>query len=100
MVGTGVGEDYVAGQNDYLAKQLSVPEMPAKVQKPTRLDDRGRLGGNAMSVSTVSGDGEYEVMAEIVNYGGMFGERVAAIHIQFVADEDLLPYRSLQSRDT
>ena len=37
-------------------------------------------------------------MAEIVDYGDLMGERVAAIHIQFVHDEDIEPYRKAYSK--
>jgi hypothetical protein len=78
---------------DGLAVQLLDPECPAKVDKPTRLEDYGTTEGNALSLSTGFGDGEYTVVAEIVDYGEHVGERVAAIHIQFVHDEDIDPYR-------
>jgi hypothetical protein len=76
-------------------KQLVDPPTPAKVANPTRLEDYGTTGGNALSLSTGYGDGEYEVIAEIVDFGGMVGERIAAIHMQFISSEDIAEAKKL-----
>jgi len=41
-----------------LAVQLVDPERPAKVDKPTRLEDYGTTEGNSISLNTGFGDGE------------------------------------------
>lgn len=71
-----------------LARQILDPAFPAK-ENPKKLEDYGTTAGNALSLKTGFGDGEYSVVAEIVDFGEPFGERVAAIHIQFLATEDI-----------
>lgn len=46
------------------------------------------MGGNAVSLKTGMGDGEYSVTAEIVDFGESIGECIAAIHIRFIGTED------------
>ncbi len=77
------------------AKQLFDPPTPAKVANPTRIEEFGTSGGNALSLSTGFGDGEYEVFAEIVDFGGMVGERIASIRMQFIADSDIAKAKRL-----
>jgi hypothetical protein len=72
-----------------LSKQILDPATPAKVPDPQKLSDYGTTAGNALSLHTGLGDGEYTVTAEIVNYGGLWGERIAAIHIRFVDAADI-----------
>lgn len=74
--------------DDKSARQILDPEVPAK-ENPKELKDYGTTPGNALSLKTGFGDGEYSVIAEIVNFGEPFGQRIAAIHIQFLADEDI-----------
>jgi hypothetical protein len=71
-----------------LVRQIVDPPVPAK-ENPKELKDYGTTAGNALSLKTGLGDGEYSVIAEIVNFGSLLGERIAAIHIQFLADEDI-----------
>ena len=71
-----------------LARQILDPPTPAK-ENPKKLKDFGTMGGNALSLYTGFGDGEYSVIAEIVDFGEPIGQRIAAIHIQFVATEDI-----------
>jgi hypothetical protein len=71
-----------------LARQIVDPPVPAK-ENPKKFKDYGTTGGNALSLHTGLGDGEYSVIAEIVNFGPPLGERIAAIHIQFLATEDI-----------
>ena len=71
-----------------LARQILDPAVPAK-DNPVKFKDYGTSAGNALSLNTGLGDGEYSVIAEIVNCGPLLGERIAAIHIQFMADEDI-----------
>jgi len=51
--------------------------------------DYGTSGGNALSLRTGLGDDEYSVVAEIVDFGEPFRQRIAAIHIQFLASADI-----------
>jgi hypothetical protein len=71
-----------------LARQILDPSTPAK-ENPKELKDFGTMGGNVLSLYTGFGDGEYSVIAEIVDFGEPIGQRIAAIHIQFVATEDI-----------
>jgi len=71
-----------------LARQILDPAVPAK-DNPKKLKDYGTTAGNALSLKTGFGDGEYSVIAEIVDLGEPLGQRIAAIHIQFLADEDI-----------
>lgn len=71
-----------------LSRQILDPAVPAR-DNPKELKDYGTSGGNALSLKTGFGDGEYSVIAEIVNFGSLLGERIAAIHIQFLATEDI-----------
>jgi hypothetical protein len=71
-----------------LARQILAPPTPAK-ENPKKRKDFGTTGGNALSLNTGFGDGEYSVIAEIVDFGEPIGQRIAAIHIQFVATEDI-----------
>lgn len=97
--GQMLGGNGVSGDTN-LTKQLLDPEQPPKAANPTRLDECGKTAGNALSLKTGLGDGEYEVLAEIIDYGGIVGQRIAAIHMQFVADEDLVPYRRKPKKQT
>jgi hypothetical protein len=74
--------------DDKLARQILDPETPGK-ENPKELKDYGTTAGNAISLRTGFGDGEYSVIAEIVNFGEPLGQRIAAIHIQFLADENI-----------
>jgi hypothetical protein len=69
-----------------LARQILDPPSPAK-ENPKKLKDFGTTGGNALSLNTGFGDGEYSVIAEIVDFGEPIGQRIGAIHIQFLATE-------------
>ena len=71
-----------------LARQILDPPTPAK-ENPRKPKDFGTMGGNALSLSTGYGDGEYSVIAEIVDLGEPMGQRIAAIHIQFLSTEDI-----------
>lgn len=71
-----------------LVRQIVDPPVPAK-EIPKKLKDFGTMGGNALSLYTGFGDGDYSVIAEIVDFGEPIGQRIAAIHIQFVATEDI-----------
>jgi integrase len=71
-----------------LSRQIWDPPIPGK-ENPKELKDLGTTGGNALSLNTGVGDGEYSVIAEIVDFGEPFGQRIAAIHIQFLATEDI-----------
>ena len=71
-----------------LARQVVDPPLPAK-ENPKEPKDYGKTGGNALSLHTGFGDGEYSVFAEIVSFPPPIGERIAAIYIQFLADEDI-----------
>lgn len=71
-----------------LARQILDPPIPAK-ENPKKLKDFGTTGGNALSLNTGFGDGEFSVIAEIVDFGEPIGQRIAAIHIQFLATEDI-----------
>jgi hypothetical protein len=71
-----------------LSRQIFDPPVPAK-ENPKEIKDFGTHGGNAISLETGLGDGEYSVIAEIVNCGPLLGDRIAAIHIQFMASEDI-----------
>jgi hypothetical protein len=71
-----------------LSRQIWDPPIPAK-ENPKELKDYGTTGGHALSLNTGFGDGEYSVIAEIVDFGKPFGQRIAAIHIQFLATEDI-----------
>jgi len=71
-----------------LAREIFDPPVPAK-ENPKEIKDYGTTGGNALSLNTGFGDGEYSVLAEIVDFGEPIGQRIAAIHIQFLADEDI-----------
>jgi len=71
-----------------LARQILDPEVPAK-ENPKEIKDYGTSAGNALSLETGLGDGEYSVIAEIVNFGEPLRQRIAAIHIQFLGDEDI-----------
>ncbi len=71
-----------------LARQILDPEVPRK-ENPKKHEDFGTTAGNALSLRTGLGDGEYSVTAEIVDCGEPLGERIAAIHIQFMATEDI-----------
>ncbi len=71
-----------------LSRQILDPETPGK-ENPKEIKDYGTSAGNALSLKTGFGDGEYSVIAEIVDFGGLVGERIAAIHIQFLATEDI-----------
>jgi hypothetical protein len=64
------------------------PAIPAK-KDPKEPKDYGTSAGSAISLRTGLGDGEYSVIAEIVDFGEPFGQRIAAIHIQFLATEDI-----------
>ena len=70
------------------ARQILDPHVPAK-ENPKGPGDYGTSAGHALSLKTGSGDGEYSVIAEIVDFGEPFGQRIASIHIQFLADEDI-----------
>jgi hypothetical protein len=48
------------------------------------------MGGNPLSLITGYGDGEYSVIAEIVVFGEPIGQRIAAVHIQFLATEEIV----------
>jgi len=67
---------------------------------PDKFDPKnyGTSGGNALSLSTGFGDGEYEVFAEIVDFGGILGERIASIRMQFIADEDIAEAKKLAKK--
>lgn len=82
-----------------LGREIVDPATPAK-PNPTKLQDFGTSEGTFVTLNTGLGDGHYDVYAEVVNYGGWIGERVAAIHMQFVADEDLVPYRGSKEKVT
>lgn len=71
-----------------LARQIFDPPVPTK-ENPKEIKDYGTTGGNALSLKTGLGDGEYSVIAEIVDFGEPLGQRIAAIHIQFLATEDI-----------
>lgn len=71
-----------------LARQILDPPTPAK-ENPKKLKEFGTTGGNALSLNTGFGDGEYSVIAEIVYFGEPIGQRIASIHIQFLATEDI-----------
>jgi hypothetical protein len=71
-----------------LSREILDPATPGR-ENPKELKDYGTSAGNALSLKTGFGDGEYSVIAEIVNFGGLLGERIAAIHIQFLATEDI-----------
>jgi hypothetical protein len=71
-----------------LSRQIWDPPIPGK-ENPKELKDLGTTGGHALSLHTGLGDGEYSVIAEIVNCGPLLGDRIAAIHIQFMATEDI-----------
>ena len=71
-----------------LVRQIVDPPVPAK-ENPKEIMDYGKTGGNALSLHTGFGDGEYSVIAEIVDFGEPLGQRIAAIHIQFLATEDI-----------
>jgi hypothetical protein len=75
--------DYVT-----LTRQILDPPTPAK-ENPKKLKDFGTMGGNALSLNTGYGDGEYPVIAEIIDFAEPIGQRIAAIHIQFLATEDI-----------
>lgn len=76
------------GDKQRLVRQIIDPPVPGK-ENPKEIKDFGTTGGNALSIRTGLGDGEYSVTAEIVDLGSFWGERIAAIHIQFLADEDI-----------
>ena len=86
------------GTLDEIARELVDPATPPKVPNPTALKDFGTSEGTFVTLNTGLGDGNYDVYAEIVNYGGVIGKRVAAIHMIFVNDEDLLPYRGSKKK--
>lgn len=71
-----------------VSRQILDPAVPAK-NNPKELKDYGTTAGNALSLNTGFGDGEYTVIAEIVDFGEPLGQRIAAIHIQFLATEDI-----------
>jgi hypothetical protein len=71
-----------------LVRQIVDPPVPAR-ENPKEIKDYGKTGGNALSLRTGFGDGEYSVIAEIVNFPSPIGERIAAIHIEFLATEDI-----------
>ena len=71
-----------------VVRQILDPAVPAK-DHPKEFKDYGTTAGNALSLKTGLGDGEYSVIAEIVDFGEPFGQRIAAIHIQFLATEDI-----------
>ena len=71
-----------------LSRQILDPETPGK-ENPKEIKDYGTSAGNALSLKTGFGDGEYSVIAEIVDFGEPLGQRIAAIHIQFLATEDV-----------
>ena len=82
------------GTVEELAREIVDPATPNRVPNPTRLEDYGTFEGTFVTLKTGFGDGYYDVYAETVNFGDgpLGGERIAAIHMQFVADEDLVPY--------
>jgi hypothetical protein len=91
--GTRINTETGEGTVDELARELIDPEIPSTVPNPTRLEEMGHSAGKFVTLNTGFGDGHYDVLAEVINYGGIIGRRIAAIHMQFVADEDLHPYR-------
>ncbi len=76
-----------------LSRQILDAPVPAK-ENAKELKDYGTSGGNALSVRTGLGNGEYSVVAEIVDFGEPFGQRIAAIHIQFLVSEDIKAART------
>jgi hypothetical protein len=96
--GTRINTETGEGTVDELARELIDPEIPPTVPKPTKLEEMGHSEGKFITLSTGFGDGHYDVLAEVINYGGIMGKRIAAIHMRFVADEDLIPYRGSKKK--
>jgi hypothetical protein len=96
--GTSFNTKTGEGTVEELAREIIDPAVPSKVPKPTKLSEFGTSEGKFVTLDTGFGDGYFDVMAEVVNYGGMMGKRIAAIHMLFVNAEDIEPYRGSKKK--